>query len=297
VEGSIRVARSSGQQRGRHFHARNGAFQSHAEFIQINRCTPFLSTTASANHSHVQSSFPAFCSRIVLRRPSRVRLSRIAPCTSMSQFFRYNRIDLFAPAGVSYVNGSTRQVPFFSLAPVSFKSPEAFVPNDPSKMNFRNVQALVEAINSGSSPMPKSSTLVADGLTLIAEAELKALSLLANMWPSRNFSSRVTSLERASPSVMQQLSSASVFAVAVSSAVAFEFPGQKLDGMASSTSDATQFSPAFAASLSNLNALSLTWSAASSSVVASVPLPFPSPQISQLPVRRFVNPFLHVFFV
>jgi hypothetical protein len=136
--------------------------------------------------------------------------------------------------------------------------------------------------------MPKSGNLVADGLTLIAEAELKALSLLANMWPSRNLT-RVASLERASPYVMQQLASASVFAVAVGSAVAFEFPGQKLDGMASSTSEATQYSPSFAASLSNLNVLSLTWSATSSTVVASVPLPFPSPQISQLPVRRCVN--------
>jgi hypothetical protein len=136
--------------------------------------------------------------------------------------------------------------------------------------------------------MPKSSSLVADGLTFIAEAELKTLSLLANMWPSRNFT-QVPSLEHASPHVLQQLSSAAVFAVAVSSAVAFEFPGQKLDGVASSTSEATQYSPAFAACLSNLDVLSLTWSAASSSVVVTAPLPFPSRQMNQLPLRRFVS--------
>jgi hypothetical protein len=209
----------------------------------------------------------------------------------LSQFFRYNRIDLFAPAGVTYVNGTALQVPLFSLAPVSFNSPEAFLPGDASKMTFRNVQAMVEAINSGASPMPKSGNLVADGLTLVAEAELKALSLLANLWPSRNFT-HVSSLGNASSGVLQQLSSASVFAVAVASAVAFEFPGQKLDGIAAATSEATQYSPAFASALSNLNALSLTWSAPSSAVVATVPLPFPSRQSSRLPVRRSVYLFI-----
>ena len=198
---------------------------------------------------------------------------------------RYNRIDLFAPAGVTYANGSSSQVPFFSLSPISFNSPEAFLPRDPASVNFRNVQSLVEAINTGSTPMPKSSALVANGLTLIAEAELKALSLLANLWPSRNVS-RVTAAVNGSSHTAQLLASASVFAVAVRSAVSFEFPGQKLDGVAAARSEATHYSPAFASSLSNMNTLSLIWSHSSSSVVASVPLAFPTRHSTRLSPRR-----------
>ena len=210
-----------------------------------------------------------------------------------SRSLRYNRIDLFAPAGVTYFNGSSLQVPFFSLAPVSFKSPEAFVPSDASRLNFRNVQALVDAVNSGASPMPKSSAFVGDGLTVVAEAELKALSLLANRWPSRNMT-RVSSLVDASPVALKLLSTAAVFAVAVSSAVAFEFPGRKMDGLEQSTSEATQISPAFASSLSNLNSLSLVWSGTSSTVVASVPVPFPARQPNNLIPRRLVAVFMHL---
>jgi hypothetical protein len=213
--------------------------------------------------------------------------------SSASRSLRYNRIDLFAPAGVTYVNGSSLQVPFFSLAPVSFKSPEAFVPSDASRLNFRNVQALVDAVNSGASPMPKSSAFVGDGLTVVAEAELKALSLLANRWPSRNMT-RVSSLVDASPVALKLLSTAAVFAVAVSSAVAFEFPGRTMDGLEQSTSEATQISPAFASSLSNLNSLSLVWSATSSTVVASVPVPFPARQPNNLIPRRLVAVFMHL---
>ena len=198
---------------------------------------------------------------------------------------RYNRIDLFAPAGVTYANGSSSQVPFFSLSPISFNSPEAFLPRDPASVNFRNVQSLVEAINTGSTPMPKSSALVANGLTLIAEAELKALSLLANLWPSRHVS-RVTAAVNGSSHTVQLLASASVFAVAVRSAVSFEFPGQKLDGVAAARSEATHYSPAFASSLSNMNTLSLIWSHSSSSVVASVPLAFPTRHSTRLSPRR-----------
>jgi hypothetical protein len=42
--------------------------------------------------------------------------------------------------------------------------------------------------------------------------------------------------------------------------------------------------------LSNLNCLSLTWSATSSNVVASVPLPYPTRLAPRLPPRRLVNP-------
>lgn len=168
-----------------------------------------------------------------------------------------------------------------------------FLPNDESKVTFRNVQALVEAINSGSSPMPRSSSFVANGLTRAAEAELKALSLLANMWPSRNLS-RVSELISRSSHAVASLSSASVFAVAVSSAVSFEFPGQISDGKR--ISEATQHSPAFAASLSNLNVLSLTWSAATSTIIASVPLPYPSLHRSRSPPRRsFLFNFASLF--
>ena len=218
---------------------------------------------------------------------SHVYCNRCVACVELASHTpRYNRIDLFAPAGVTYANGSSLQVPFFSLAPVSFKSPEAFVPKDAAKLNFRNVQALVEAVNSGVTPMRKSSAFVGDGLTAVAEAELKALSLLANRWPTRNLT-RAAALVKGSPVALKLLSSATVFAVAVDSAVAFEFPGQKSDGMEQSSSQATQFSPAFASSLSNLNSLSLTWSSTSSAVVASVPIPFPAREANNLIPRRF----------
>ena len=76
--------------------------------------------------------------------------------------------------------------------------------------------------------MAESGDLVADGLTLIAEAELKAIGLLENMWPPRCLT-RVASLRRVASHVMQQLASATVFSVAV----AVEFPGRQRDEMAS----------------------------------------------------------------
>jgi hypothetical protein len=137
--------------------------------------------------------------------------------------------------------------------------------------------------------MPKSSAFVANGLTAVAEAELKALSILANMWSSRNATRLSASVNGSSPA-LQHLAAAAVFAVAVRSAVAFEFPGRKNDGMGASSSEASQYSPAFAASLSNLNRLSLTWSVSSSNVVASVPLPYPTRFAARLPPRRSARP-------
>jgi hypothetical protein len=215
-------------------------------------------------------------------------ITQFAVSSSTLIVIRYNRIDLFAPAGVVYVNGSSLQSPFFSLSPVSFNTPEAFLPGDAAALNFRNVQALVEAINSGTSPIPKSSSIVADGLTFVAESELKALSVLASTWPSRNVAKTLANANVSAYSI-EILSSASVFAVAVRSAVAFEFPGQISDGVESSSSEAKPFSPMFASSLSNLNLLSLTWCTKSSSVVASVPLPFPARLRSSSAVNRFVN--------
>jgi hypothetical protein len=48
--------------------------------------------------------------------------------------------------------------------------------------------------------------------------------------------------------------------------------------------------------LSNLNVLSLTWSAATSTIIASVPLPYPSLHRSRSPPRRsFLFNFASLF--